>query len=189
MNAWWLRPAARKVTSSAGTPTSSADVADGVLHRVAQPDDLRRRRARVDEPAEHRHRVRVVEEPRRGAEVGHLVPSASMWSARSQRPEDAADAERVGDRLPKPEAGRDLEVEQRGRVTADLNHVQDVVGTLERRAPVEVRADRRRSAALAGDIAPPSPRRSRAGRGRCRAARSRRRRARGSRGCPRSGSS
>ena len=70
---------------------------------------------------------------------------------RSQRPEDPADAERVGDRLAKPEARRDLEVDQRGPVAPDLDHVEHVVGPLERRAPIEVRADRRRGATLAGD--------------------------------------
>ena len=76
-----------------------------------------------------------------------------MWSAVRSVAEDAADAERVGDRLPQAVAGRDLEVEQRRRVTADLDHVEHVVGSLERRAPIEVRADRRRGAALAGDVA------------------------------------
>ena len=79
-----------------------------------------------------------------------------------------------------PVARGDLEVEQRRLVAADLHHVEHEVGAVERRAPVEVRADRGAGAALARDVSAPSPRRSRAARGRCRGARSRRPAARGS---------
>ena len=50
-------------------------------------------------------------------------------------------------------ARRDLEVEQRRRVAADLDHVDHVVGAVERRAAVEVRGDRRRGAARPRDVA------------------------------------
>jgi hypothetical protein len=71
----------------------------------------------------------------------------------AQHPEDPADPERVGDRLPQAEARRKLEVDQRRRVAADLDHVQDVVGTVDRGAAVEVRGDRRRRAPHARDVA------------------------------------
>ena len=44
-----------------------------VLDGVAQPDDPLQRRAGVGRPAQHRHRVRVVQEPRVRAELGHVV--------------------------------------------------------------------------------------------------------------------
>ncbi len=37
-------------------------------------------------------------------------------------------------------------------MASDLNHVEDVVGILERPAPIEVGADHRRGVALAGDV-------------------------------------
>ena len=58
----------------------------------------------------------------------------------AQRAEDAADPERVGDRLPQAVARRDLEVAQRRLVAADLHHVEHEVGAVDRGAPVEVRA-------------------------------------------------
>jgi hypothetical protein len=81
------------------------------LHRVAEPNDVLRRRPVVDEPAEHRHRIRVVEQPgARAAELGHLVAEREHVLRRSQRPEDAADPERVGDRLAEAVARGNLEV-------------------------------------------------------------------------------
>ena len=65
-----------------------------------------------------------------------------MWSAVRSVAEDAADPERVGDRLAQPVAGRDLEVEQRRLVASDLHHVEHVVGTVERGPALEVRRDR-----------------------------------------------
>ena len=54
----------------------------------------------------------------------------------AQRPEDAADAERVADRLPQPVARGDLEVAQRRLVAADLHHVDHEVGAVDCGAPV-----------------------------------------------------
>ncbi len=126
-----------------------------VLHRVAEPDDARRRRARVRDPAEHRHRVRVVEEPRARADLGHVVADAEHHRRRAQRADDAADAERVADRLAQAVAERHLVVAD-GRVeAADLHRVDHVVGAVERRAPVErgghVRAHAEPVADQAGD--------------------------------------
>src|SRR5207244_319784 len=58
-----------------------------------------------------------------------------------------------GDRLTEAVARRNLEVEQRRLVAADLDHVQHEVRAVDRLAPVEVRGDPRRGAALRGDVA------------------------------------
>ena len=56
---------------------------------------------------------------------------------RAQPAHDAADAERVGDRLAQAELLRDLEVDHGARlVAADLDHVDRVVGAVERGAAV-----------------------------------------------------
>ena len=111
----------------------SAIISHGALHRVAEPDDLPLRRALIDELADHRHRVRVVEEPRVRADLGHVVADAEHHRGGAQRADDAADAERVADRLAHAVAGRDLEVAHGRRVAADLDAVDDVVGAVERR--------------------------------------------------------
>ena len=55
----------------------------------------------------------------------------------AQAAHDAADAERVGDRLAQAEPLRHLEVGHGARlVAADLDHVDRVVGAVERGAPV-----------------------------------------------------
>ncbi len=76
------------------------------LHRMAQSDDLGLRRALVHELADHRHRVRVVEEPRARADLGHVVADAEHHRRGAQRADDAADAERVADRLAERRSGR-----------------------------------------------------------------------------------
>ena len=141
MNAWWLMPADEERHLVLGHADELAQILDRELHRVAEPDDVLRRRALVDELAERGHRVRVVEQPRLGrAELGQLVPEREHVLGGAQRAEDAADPERVGDRLAHAVAGGDLEVAQRRRVAADLHHVQHEVGAVDRRAPVEMRA-------------------------------------------------
>ena len=64
-------------------------------------------------------------------------PMPSITGDRAQRAEDAADAERVADRLAQAVAGRDLEVAQGRGVPADLDRVDDVVGAVQRGAAVE----------------------------------------------------
>ena len=78
MKAWWLTPAPRKVTSSNGTPRELGEPPRRVLHGVAEADDPRVRRAVRVRLAEHRHRVRVVEEPGVGAQLGHVLPMPSI---------------------------------------------------------------------------------------------------------------
>ena len=159
------------------------------LDGVAETDDVLRRRAAVDEPAEHRHRVRVVEQPGTRAELRHLAPEREHVVGGAERAEDAADPERVRDRLAQTVPRRDLEVEQRRRMASDLHHVDHVVGAVERlpaaRGARRSRARHRAPAPRSGPSPPPSP----ACRGRCRGARSRCRPARGRTGCRRGGSS
>ena len=94
---------------------------------------------------------------------------------RAQRAEDAADPERVADRLAQAVGGGDLEVEQRRRVAADLDHVDHVVGARRARARRSRWASMRGAAAeRAGRVAGHRLGRPPAARGRCRAGRSRR---------------
>ena len=72
---------------------------------------------------------------------------------RAQGAEDAADPERVADRLAQAVGRGDLEVEQGGRVAADLDHVDHVIGAGEGAATVEVGLDPRRGPERAGRVA------------------------------------
>ena len=130
-----------------------AQLLDRELDRVTEPDDVGRRRALVDELAERRHRVRVVEKPGAGrTEVGHLPSQREHVLRCAEGAEDPADAERVADRLTKPVPRRELEVAERRLVSPDLDHVEDEVGAVERCAPIEVRADPWARPALAGHV-------------------------------------
>jgi hypothetical protein len=114
----------------------------GVLHRVAEADHARVGTGGVERPHEHRHRVRVVEQPRIGAHVVDVARDVKHHRDRAQRPEHAADAERVADRLAHAVAGWDLEVAHRRLETADLDLVDDEVRPLQRRPAVEVGLER-----------------------------------------------
>src|SRR5439155_13863727 len=74
---------------------------------------------------------------------------------RSEPAEDAADADRVADRLAEAVLRRNPEVDERGVVPADLDLVDHVVGAVESGATIEVRLDGRACARhlvrLAGD--------------------------------------
>ena len=87
------------------------------------------------------------------AQLGHLVAEREHDRGRAQRPEDAADAQGVADRLAQAVGGGDLEVEQGGRVAADLDHVDHVVGAVQRPAAVEMGLDARLGAEHAGRVA------------------------------------
>ena len=110
--------------------------------------------ARCDRAAVHRHRVRVVQEPDVGAELFHVGAHRQQHRDGAQPADDAADAERVGDRLAQAELLRHLEVGDRARfVAADLDHVDRVVGAVERGAPVGGRRDLGRRVERVGDPA------------------------------------
>ena len=110
--------------------------------RVAQADDLDRGRLR-DRPDEDRQRVRVVQQPGIGTHLGHVPGDAEDDRNGAQGAEDATDADRVGDRVPEAEPGRDVEVDLGRAGSTDLDRVDDEVGTTERRAPVKMGRDRR----------------------------------------------
>ena len=85
----------------------------------------------------HGHRVGVVQQPRVRADLRHVRGDAGEHGEGPQAPEDAADADGVGDGLVQPVAGRDVEVAHGGVVHPHLDHVDDVVGAVERRAAVD----------------------------------------------------
>ena len=117
------------------------DVAHGRLHRVAQADALDRG-SPVDRPAADRHWIHVLEQPGIRAELLHVAAEREQDRNRAKPAHDAADAERVGDRLPQAELLRYLEVDDCSRpVTADLEHRHDVVRSVDRLALVERRPD------------------------------------------------
>ena len=114
-----------------------------VAHAVADPDRLRGRPPgpRPDPPGDHRHGVGVVEEQPLGTPLGHLVGHLDHHGDRAETAHDAADPDRVGDRLPQPVAPRDLEVANGRLVSPDLDLVDQVVGALEGGRAVRVCRD------------------------------------------------
>jgi hypothetical protein len=114
-----------------------------VLDRVAEPDDVLVRGARVPGPAVHGHRVGVVEHQRAGAQLGHVGGDALHDGDGAQGAEHGAHAGGVGDRLSQAVLRGDLEVEScRGDAT-DLDRVDGEVGALEGAAAIERRGDLR----------------------------------------------
>ena len=121
--------------------------AGGNLDRVAEPDHADRRPAE-HAAGEHRHGVRVVQHPRRGADRLHLVREIEHHRQRAQGAEDAADAEGVGDGLAQSVFFRNFEIDDGARVIpADLDRVDDVIRPLQRFASVG-------GAEIAGDPGP-----------------------------------
>jgi hypothetical protein len=108
---------------------------------VAEAHGADRRRPR-HRPAEHRHRVHVLQQQRVGTDLLHVAADVEEDRNRAEAAHDPADPDRVPDRLPQPEALRHLEVDHRpGPVAADLEHRQDVVRSVQRGAAVERRLD------------------------------------------------
>jgi len=118
------------------------EVARRALDRVAQADGADRA-GTCRGPAEHRHRVDVLQQHGIRADLLHLAAEVEQDGNRPEAAHDPADPQRVADRLPQAEALRHLEVDdRRGAVAADLEHREHVVGARERRASVERRFDR-----------------------------------------------
>ena len=113
------------------------------VHGMAQADGAQFGCHPVQVQQVHRHRVGVVQQPRVGAEFGDVGGERTQHGEGAQGSEDAADAEGVADGLAQSVAGGDLEVGAGGRRHADLDGVDDEVGAVERRAPLEMCADRR----------------------------------------------
>ncbi len=123
----------------------------GAEHAVAEPDvaDVR---ALVQRPRQDRHRVGIVQQQRVRAELLHILRDVEHDRDRAQATHDATDAERVADRLPQTILLGNLEIpDGRRLVPADLDHVDDVVGPLQRLAPVGRREDLRLRAGLVRD--------------------------------------
>ncbi len=117
-------------------PEHAAELRGGVLNGVAQPDGADRA-GFGDGPAQHRHRVDVLEEQGVRAELLHVAADVEQHRDRPQAAHDPADSERVGDRLTDPVALGDDEVDHRRRMqAADLKAGDDVVRAVERDAPV-----------------------------------------------------
>jgi hypothetical protein len=112
-------------------------VAGRALDGMAEPDRADRRGAR-NGPADHRHRVHVLQQHGVRAEVLHVAADVNEHRDRAEPAHDPADPERVADRLPQAEALRHLEVGDGCRpVAADLHEGDDVVRPVQRRSPVE----------------------------------------------------
>ncbi len=124
-----------------GDAEQVGEVADGPVHRVAQPHDTCQPGGLGEVLDVHRHRVGVVEQPGVGAHLGDVLGERLQQREGAQRAEDAADAEGVADGLAQPVAGRDLEVGTGGLPHADLDDVDDEVRVGERRAPLGVGGD------------------------------------------------
>ncbi len=151
-------PGAEVVDLVEGDAQPVGDVRGRVLHAVAETDRLDRRRP-VHRHAEHRHRVRVVEEEDVRADLLHRPPEIEHHRDGAQGAHDAADAQGVADRLAQTVALRDLEVDHRRRpVAADLDHVDRVVRSIQRRAQIGGRLDRRVGAGSSAPAAWPPPR-------------------------------
>jgi hypothetical protein len=126
-----------------GQPDVRGELARGVLHRVAQPDAAHEA-ALGDGPAQHCHRVDVLQQERVRAALLHVAAHVEEDGDRPQPAHDPADAERGADRLAQAEALGDVEVDdRRGAVAADLERRDDVVGAVERGGAVERRLDAR----------------------------------------------
>ena len=107
------------------------------VHRVAQAQHLEFRCDVVQEGDVHGHRVGVVQQPRVRADLRHVCGDARQHRKGPQPPEDSADADRVGDGLVQAVAGRDLEIAHGGVVHPHLDHVDDIIGAVQRAAAVE----------------------------------------------------
>ena len=98
------------------------------LHAVAQAHGLDSRVA-LHGPGEHGHGVGVVQEPGVGADLLHVMGEVHHHRDGAQRPEDAADAQGVGDSLAQAVLFRHLKVgDGAGLVQAHLDGVDHVIG-------------------------------------------------------------
>ena len=98
---------------------------------MTQPEHLQPRSDVVQERHVHGHRVRVVEQPGVRAHLLHVTCDIGQNRKGPQAAEDSSDADGVGDGLVQPVLRGDLEVAHRRLVHADLDDVDDIVGTVE----------------------------------------------------------
>ncbi|MMZ60065.1 hypothetical protein D1872_221370 [compost metagenome] len=97
---------------------------------------------RVHHIRQHRHRIRIIEEPGIGAYLLNIPGKVKHDRNRAQVAEDPADAQRVANRLTQSVFFRHFKIGDRTRVIpADLNGVNDVFGAAQRRFAVAVGLD------------------------------------------------
>ena len=107
------------------------------LHGMAQADGADLRRHARQRGAVDRHRIDVLQHQRVRAELLHVARDVDQHRRCAEAAHDAADAERVGDRLAQAVLLRHLEIGNgAGLVAGDLDHQHDVVGILQRAAAV-----------------------------------------------------
>ena len=153
IHAWWFSPrrqecrpprTARRRTRRAGAWCSGPSGTG--RPRAAE------RGAGVGRPAEHRHGVRVVEQPGVRADVGHVGGRCPARPGSSAAPRKMPpDPERVADRLAQAVARGNLVVEHGRGMAADLDHVD----RRSRRRPA--RAGGRRAPRCSAPRPPPAP--------------------------------
>jgi hypothetical protein len=103
---------------------------------MAQAKYFQLRRDGMKERHVHGHRVGVVEQPRIGAHLRHVLGNPGENREGPQSAEDASDPDGVSDGLIQPVARRDVEITLGRLEHPDLDGVDDVVGTVERPAPI-----------------------------------------------------
>jgi hypothetical protein len=135
-----------------GHPDELAEVVDGPVDAVAEPEGPDLGRDDGGPPHVHGHRVRVVEEQGVGAQLPHVGEERAEQREGAEGAEDAADPGRVADGLQEAVLGGDLEVEAGGGDAADLHHVDHEVGAGQGRAPVEGGGERDRGTEPLGDL-------------------------------------
>ena len=107
------------------------------LHAVAEADGLDLGGA-ANGPADHRHRVDVLEEGHVGADLLHVAAHVEQHGNGAQTAHDAADAQRVGNGLVQAIALGNLEVGHCARfIAAHLNHADGIVRPVERLPPIQ----------------------------------------------------
>src|SRR4029450_2244640 len=98
-----IDPRGQVVDLVRGQAEVAGQLGGGVLHGVAQADGPYRA-ALGHRPADHRHRVDVVEQQGPGTQLLHVADRVEQDGDRPQAAHDPADPERVGDRLAQAEA-------------------------------------------------------------------------------------
>ena len=123
-----------------------------MLHAVAQTDGLDRGAAAIERPGDHGHRVGVIDVQRTVSALLDVAHHLLHDGDRAQRAHDAADAQRIGDRLFDAILARDVEVDDGGRaVPTDLNRIDDVTRAFKGLAAVGGCRNRRRGTDRRGD--------------------------------------
>ena len=126
------------------------------LHGMAQADLAYRWVLRGDRPGVDRHRVYILQQDGVRTDRQHILADAPQMRHRPEAAHDAADAQRVGDRLAKSVPLGDVEIGDRCRLVATYLEGNDhEIGAVERGALVgrgrDGRRDSERRDQLVGD--------------------------------------